>query len=92
MGDRLIAPAILGRQPPDGRLVCRAPGRPSQDRGFRIELGEIETVLRNVPGVNEALVVADCNSEENTRLIAYWVGEAKTAELVKAADAAYLPT
>jgi len=28
-------------------------------QGFRIELGEIETVLRRVPGVDEALVVAD---------------------------------
>ncbi len=101
VGERLYRTGDLGRQLPDGRLVCL--GRLDNQvkiRGFRIELGEIETVLRNVPGVNEALVVADRNSEENTRLIAYWVGEAKTAELVKAAErslpsymipAAYIP-
>ena len=59
-GDRIYRTGDLGRLLPDGRIECL--GRLDHQvkiRGFRVELGEIETVLRAVPGVKEALVVAD---------------------------------
>jgi amino acid adenylation domain-containing protein len=99
--DRIYRTGDLGRRLPDGRFECL--GRIDHQvkiRGFRIELGEIETVLRRVPGVNEALVVADRKDDGDARLIAYWVGSAKTASLIAAAEqslpsymvpAAYVP-
>jgi amino acid adenylation domain-containing protein len=39
-------------------------------RGFRIELGEIEAAIASLPGVRQAVVVAD-GMDGNTRLIAY---------------------
>jgi amino acid adenylation domain-containing protein len=100
-GDRIYRTGDLGRQLPDGCFECL--GRIDHQvkiRGFRIELGEIETVLRRVSGVSEALVVADRNHDEDARLIAYWVGSAKCADLIAAAErslpaymlpAAYVP-
>jgi acyl carrier protein len=40
-------------------------------RGFRIELGEIETVLRQTPGVHEAVVLVEEGANGNQRLVAY---------------------
>ncbi|HEY2170847.1 MAG TPA: amino acid adenylation domain-containing protein [Candidatus Angelobacter sp.] len=45
-------------------------------RGYRIELGEIVSVLREVVGVRDALVMARGNDKEDPRLIAYAVREA----------------
>jgi amino acid adenylation domain-containing protein len=86
-GDRIYRTGDLGRRLPDGRFECL--GRIDHQvkiRGFRIELGEIETVLRRVPGVNEALVVADRHDDGDARLIAYWVGAAERADLIAAAE------
>ena len=44
-------------------------------RGIRIELGEIEGVLRQHPGVREAVVLAQEDTLRDTRcLVAYVVG------------------
>ncbi|WP_447915319.1 amino acid adenylation domain-containing protein [Delftia acidovorans] len=43
-------------------------------RGFRVELGEIEAALLAVPGLREAVVVAD-SAEGGSRLVAYLAGE-----------------
>ena len=59
-GDRIYRTGDLGRLRPDARFECLGRlDRQVKIRGNRIELGEIETVLRAVPGVGEALVVAD---------------------------------
>jgi len=86
-GDRIYRTGDLGRKLPDERFECL--GRLDHQvkiQGFRIELGEIETVLRAVPGVNEALVVADRRLEGDARLLAYWVGPAEREALIEAAQ------
>ena len=85
-GDLIYRTGDLGRQLEDGRFECL--GRLDHQvkiSGFRIELGEIETVLRAVPGVAEALVVADQRHEVAPRLLAYWVGTAERETLIKEA-------
>ena len=85
VGDRIYRTGDLGRQLADGRFECL--GRLDHQvkiQGFRIELPEIEGVLRAVPGVDEALVVADRREEGADRLIAYWVGAAAREELIAA--------
>ncbi|RYZ40222.1 MAG: amino acid adenylation domain-containing protein, partial [Myxococcaceae bacterium] len=62
-------------------------------RGFRIELGEVETVLRQVPGVQEAVVLAREDVPGDKRLVGYLVpsGDALELDAVKASIAKQLP-
>lgn len=48
-------------------------------RGYRIELGEIETVLAEHVAVGGAVVIAQEISAGDTRLVAYWTGDEKSA-------------
>ncbi|AFZ36198.1 amino acid adenylation domain protein [Stanieria cyanosphaera PCC 7437] len=46
-------------------------------RGFRIELGEIEVVIASYPLVKDCVVVAYQDTTGDTRLVAYYISEAK---------------
>jgi amino acid adenylation domain-containing protein len=81
-GARMYRTGDLGRLLSDGRFECL--GRVDHQvkiRGFRIELGEIESALRAVPGVQEAVVVAEAQGSGDPRLVAYWVGGAGRDDL-----------
>ncbi|MEV4743490.1 non-ribosomal peptide synthase/polyketide synthase [Streptomyces sp. NPDC049555] len=54
-------------------------------RGFRVEPGEVQDVLRRLPGIVQAVVVADRHAAGDTRLVAYVVPE--QPESFSAADA-----
>jgi amino acid adenylation domain-containing protein len=77
-GSRMYRTGDLGRLRDDGRFEWL--GRADQQvkvRGFRIELGEVEAVMRTVPGVTEAVVVARDGGSAAARLCAYFTGEAE---------------
>jgi amino acid adenylation domain-containing protein len=72
-GARLYRTGDLARYLADGNIEFL--GRVDNQvkiRGFRIELGEIETVLAQIPGVREAVVVVR-EDEAEKRLVAYLV-------------------
>ncbi|HEX8433121.1 MAG TPA: amino acid adenylation domain-containing protein, partial [Longimicrobium sp.] len=60
-------------------------------RGFRIELGEIEARLAQHEGVREAVVAAREDVPGDTRLVAYWTGDAVDAQALRAHLAERLP-
>ncbi len=41
-------------------------------RGFRIELGEVEHTIRQCPGINEAIVIAQDQENRSKRLVGYF--------------------
>ncbi|HEV7672584.1 MAG TPA: non-ribosomal peptide synthase/polyketide synthase [Thermoanaerobaculia bacterium] len=94
-GARLYRTGDLARYRPDGEIVFL--GRIDHQvklRGFRIELGEIESVLRSLPGVEDAVVLLRTGERGNARLVAYVVGtrgEAPTAEALRRTVAERLP-
>lgn len=86
---RLYRSGDLGRWREDGTLEYL--GRNDSQvkiRGFRIELGEISACLNTHSGVSEATVTV--NREQNTTLVAYYVGQAQPQAL-KVYLAARLP-
>ena len=86
-GGRLYRTGDLSRRREDGEIDFL--GRMDQQvklRGFRIELGEIEAVLRDIPGVREAVVELRGESD-GRRLVAYVVGDAQDAILHDVAEA-----
>ncbi|MBT7409564.1 MAG: amino acid adenylation domain-containing protein, partial [Methylococcales bacterium] len=46
-------------------------------RGFRIELGEIESVIKQQSGIDDAIVIARTDKNNNQRLIAYVINESQ---------------
>lgn len=60
------------RRLPDGSLeYCGRKDQQVKINGYRIELGEIESVMRNLPGIAEAVVAA--RSEPSPQLLAWFV-------------------
>lgn len=83
-GERLYKTGDVARYLPDG--VIEYLGRLDHQvkvRGFRIELNEIETVLRDHPGVREAVVVAKGEPGAEKRLIGYLVPASKQGVLIR---------
>ncbi len=75
-GARLYRTGDVVTQLPDGRVEFV--GRVDQQvklRGFRIELGEIEAVMRQLPGVKDAVVIVQEDERRGKLLIAYVVRE-----------------
>ncbi|MGH7232864.1 MAG: non-ribosomal peptide synthetase, partial [Nitrospiraceae bacterium] len=71
-GARLYRTGDLGRYLPDESIEFL--GRADDQvkiRGFRIEPGEIEKVVRQYPGVREAVVAARGEGRDSKRLVAY---------------------
>lgn len=79
---RLYKTGDLARYLPDGNIEFL--GRLDHQvkiRGFRVELGEIESVLRQHPGVTDALVLLQNNGPGDKRLLAYVSRDPKRAPL-----------
>ena len=75
----------------DGQL--RYVGRADEQvkiRGYRIELGEVQAALSELPGVEQAVVIAREDHPGDKRLVGYVIGTADLAE-IRAALAEQLP-
>ena len=60
-------------------------------RGYRVELGEIEAVLRDQPGVADAVVLAVPGEDGEVELVAACTGEVRDEDALLAALSARLP-
>ena len=60
-------------------------------RGLRIELGEIENAISSVDGINMSVVVVRKNSEGRQLICAFYTGEEKSANEIKAVIGEKLP-
>ncbi|MBW4431896.1 MAG: amino acid adenylation domain-containing protein [Pelatocladus maniniholoensis HA4357-MV3] len=73
-GNKLYKTGDLVRYLQDGNLEYL--GRHDEQvkiRGFRVELGEIATAIAQHPDIQESVVIASDDAQENQRLIAYFV-------------------
>ncbi|MGN9846704.1 non-ribosomal peptide synthetase [Nonomuraea sp. H19] len=60
-------------------------------RGARVEAGEVEAVLERHPGVRSCAVTAHKNSADEDELIAYFVGDETSVNVLAAHAGQYLP-
>jgi amino acid adenylation domain-containing protein len=80
--ERLYRSGDLGRFLPDGNIEFL--GRSDfqvKIRGYRIELGEIEAALRQHPAVQDCIVVARADGQQEKRLVAYIVEQSEETDL-----------
>ncbi|HSH02517.1 MAG TPA: amino acid adenylation domain-containing protein [Anaerolineae bacterium] len=71
-GERLYRTGDIVRYLADGSLEFIGRGdHQIKIRGFRIELGEIESKLRDHPHIDQCLVIAKLDNDQNQQLIAY---------------------
>ena len=93
--DRIYRTGDLGCMLPDGCVfhLGRKDAR-VKIKGYRIEIPEVEAALLNVPGVREAVVVAQDGPAGDTRLVAYVVpvaDQAASGRMVRTALSGTLP-
>jgi thioesterase domain-containing protein/acyl carrier protein len=90
---RMYRTGDLGRWLPDGNIEFQ--GRNDSQvkvRGYRIELGEVESRLREVSGVQAAVVLAREDEPGDKRLVGYYTGSEQVgAERLRSELAGKLP-
>lgn len=80
VSDKIYKTGDIGRYRDNGEIeFLRRNDKQVKVRGFRIELGEIETVLKNHPSVDQGVVIVRQDTVGDTRLVAYFVGDADGA-------------
>ncbi len=76
LGKKMYLTGDLARWLPDGNIEFI--GRKDDQvkiRGYRIELGEIESVLCEIPGITQGVVLSSKDVEDNRQLVGYVVTE-----------------
>ena len=76
----------------DGYVHCGRLDHQVKVRGYRIELGEIEAVLREQPGVRDAVVIPLPAAGGDHTLVAAYTGSAQNVEVLLTALRARLPS
>jgi acyl-CoA synthetase (AMP-forming)/AMP-acid ligase II len=86
-GRRLYRTGAWARLLPDGKLQLRGRrDRRTVINGFRVECGEIEALLRNYPGVQEAVVRINKDDSSDEKLLAYWIPKKQREQAVEASS------
>ncbi|MCY9537229.1 amino acid adenylation domain-containing protein [Paenibacillus thiaminolyticus] len=72
---RLYRTGDLVRYLADGNLeyICRTDNQ-VKVRGYRIELEEIQVILSSHPNIDQSIIVAKKDAQENNKLVAYVIG------------------